>query len=129
MINERILPTPAVHYLTYRALKFAKASGECRPLSKLAIRTLSRLACDLIPPPPLAILGVELPLPLFLRNGLRLPVRFDDMVDETGIVALRLDANVPAPENRSSEGAGDMVADGISVGSGMEGRGGFCGAR
>ena len=98
----------------YRALRFANASGEWRPLSKPEMAILSRLACAPIP------LGLEPPL---FRNGLRLAV-----FDETGMVALRLDGMLPAPPNRSSDGAGEMVVDNGSVDSGTEGRAGFCGA-
>ena len=98
----------------YLALKFAKASGECRPLSKPEIAMLSRLACVATP------VGAGLPA---LRKGLRLPV-----FDETGIVALRLDGMLPAPPKRSSEGAGERVAEDGSVDSGTDGREGFCGA-
>ncbi len=72
---------------------------------------LSRLACVATP------LGAGLPL---LRKGLRLPV-----LDETGIVALRLDGMLPAPPKRSSDGAGEMVVEGGSVDSGTDGSAGF----
>lgn len=128
--NSSPFPTWIPPHLTYRALRLAKASGECLPLSRLEIITLSRLPCDpMPPPPPLGILGVEVLFPLFLRNGLRLPVRVDELADGTGMVALRLDGNAPVPEKMSSDGAGEMVLGDVSVGSGIEGRGGFCGAR
>jgi len=48
--NNRIVQSNIlVLSYTYRALKFAKASGLCLPLSRLLIATLSRLECDRIP--------------------------------------------------------------------------------
>jgi hypothetical protein len=76
------------------------------------------------------MLGVELllPLPPFLRKGFRLPVRVEDVVEGAGIVTLRFADVAPAPANRSLEGAGEVMPDGTSVVSPIEGSEGFCGA-
>jgi hypothetical protein len=76
------------------------------------------------------MLGVELllPLPPFLRKGFRLPVRVEDVVEGAGIVTLRFADIVPAPANRSLEGAGEVMPDGTSVVSPIEGSKGRCGA-
>jgi hypothetical protein len=79
----------------YRALRFAKASGECRPLSEFAIAKLSLLTCRTPPFPP--IFGLPLPLPLFFRNGFRLPVSEEEVVDGAGIVTLRFAEVAPDP--------------------------------
>jgi len=75
-------------------------------------------------------LGVELllPLPPFLRKGFRLLVRVEDVVEGAGIVTLRFADVVPAPPNRSFEGAGEITPDGTSVVSPIEGSEGLCGA-
>jgi len=76
------------------------------------------------------MLDVELllPFPPLLRKGFRLPVRVEDVVEVTGIVTLRFADVVPAPANRSLEGAGEVMPDETSVVSPIEGSEGFCGA-
>jgi len=64
------------HYRTYRALRFAKASGLCLPLPNPEIATLSLLECWLMPAtagPPLGTKGFLVPA-----------------LGATGIVALRI---------------------------------------
>jgi len=88
--------------------------------------TLSRLTCRM---PPTPSVELPLPFPLFLRNGFRFPVSVEDAFEEAGIVTLRFADVVPAPAKMSLEGAGEIVLDGASVVSPIDGSEGRCGAR
>lgn len=114
-------------HLIYRALKFANASGLCLPFSRLLILTLSALACRGAIPPPfcMPVIGVDVPLELLLKKGLRLPWPPAECMVDAGMVALRLVGVKEELPNISPEGAGEMACAGGTgawEGSGIDAR-------